>query len=899
MKINITKDNRNIKYLYHYTLKENVDAILSSKQIKSTDDYMFFTDSYENAIELFEDEMMSDHLYYDLEGKLKRREPANKEDYRLIKIPYQNDGKFVIFNFDKEYPNSIYSRSRIHRGTLYFDKAEVLELGEYTKNNIFRVFDKLKLSLSLATFTLGLLPCLVKADSWLDDGNYNTSWYNEQPIYSVGLEDEKDLAGLNYLFTNDIAQIQQQYPYAQNPIYITKNDLDLTTHDWSTFPNVRTCICGVHRILLRGGQQLGLNACHPNSSLTINYQYKYSVEQSEHGTVTLDDEYLLSNEETVVRFTADEGYSLKGFYINDNYSSYDASIASQNINVSVKAPKNGNGPYEHVIKPEFKELELGVNEHYSDGVKYSVVNASYGSSYRVIYDSDYTFKVEIVDGFTLKSVTVNGEPVTLNSDGTYTIKNIKEDIDIEIETNNNFFKPSDQEDYIMKLWDKDQMLYGNYTVNRFLLNFAVDYNVFEKNSNDIGFKVFNNSGYLYQYSFEPDFIVNPNADITYNTYFDIDDKFRNEFADYFHEEFPSNYKRTITLAKDDSEINNIVKIKSFKKKELAKEAILIAPPTYNILRAFSNVEFTTVGDYITYEMVVENNTDETYTFEKIPNSKDYILYDIQINNEEGKILPNADTTAYITIKYDKQPDDNMYEKNIYLEERIIPLYILDKDGNRVALSASKDEDPVNPNTTAKNIIIFVSIVVVSGVVSIILLKTKKQQWVAPFVIVALMTIPVLINAEYNNNIELHSKVTIKKDISDIIIGGRKMNIARTRAQLCGEATIFVKSKKIQETTRHYAYEYGPDVIFPFLRGLDENMIEIGYEGKDGKKSFTANVTSSHDDVTDETTYECTGVSIPDSLTVEVDGKTNDEEAICNLIVSVSNQPCSNHEENDY
>ena len=47
--------------------------------------------------------------------------------------------------------------------------------------------------------------------------------------------------------------------------------------------------------------------------------------------------------------------------------------------------------------------------------------------------------------------------------------------------------------------------------------------------------------------------------ITYNIYFDIDDTFRDRFVDEFERELPSNYKRTVLLAKDDSEINNKVK----------------------------------------------------------------------------------------------------------------------------------------------------------------------------------------------------------------------------------------------------------------------------------------------------------------------------------------------------
>ena len=91
----VKKDTSKFKYLYHYTRKENIDNIMSSKEIHSADQYVFFTDSLEKAIGLFERDMMRDTLYYDLDLKLKRRIPAKKEDYRIVKIAYKNDRSFI------------------------------------------------------------------------------------------------------------------------------------------------------------------------------------------------------------------------------------------------------------------------------------------------------------------------------------------------------------------------------------------------------------------------------------------------------------------------------------------------------------------------------------------------------------------------------------------------------------------------------------------------------------------------------------------------------------------------------------------------------------------------------------------------------------------------------------
>ena len=407
-----------------------------------------------------------------------------------------------------------------------------------------------------------------------------------------------------------------------------------------------------------------------------------------------------------------------------------------------------------------------------------------------------------------------------------------------------------------------------------------------------GYKFYNQQGYMFKYNYEEENItVNPNADITYNVYFDIDEKARNTFENYFDRELPSEYKRVIARVKDDTENNNKVKIKSFKRKDITGTTVLLTPPTYNILRAFSNVEFNTPGDYIVYEIVVENNTDEEYTFETIPNSNDYIYYEIDIANEEKKILPNADTKAYITIEYNDELDKDMFDDDgVYFEDKIIPLYILDKDGNRVALSAYKDEEsPTNPNTTAKNIAIVVGIVAVSGVICLILLKSKKPQMIVPMSILALMTVPILINAEYNNVIEIHSHVVIREaENSDITLNGRKLDINRAVKNYCVDIDRdnAFKVKQKEKVMISYGYEYGPDVASPFVSYYD-HVLTIGFTTQDNKvTSFSVNIEEIYNNDGDYEGFECSNVSIPNGTTVEINGTTNNEEAICNFIEQV-------------
>ncbi len=51
--MNIININPKINYLYHYTLKKNVNKILDDKAIISKDQYVFFTKSLKDSINAF------------------------------------------------------------------------------------------------------------------------------------------------------------------------------------------------------------------------------------------------------------------------------------------------------------------------------------------------------------------------------------------------------------------------------------------------------------------------------------------------------------------------------------------------------------------------------------------------------------------------------------------------------------------------------------------------------------------------------------------------------------------------------------------------------------------------------------------------------------------------------
>lgn len=250
----------NVKYLYHYTKKENVDKIIQDGEFKSIDEYLFFTGSLEQSVESFENEMMSNNYYIDVDLKLKRRSYAFKNDYVILKVPYVEDNKFLMFDFHNK--NSIYNTSIVHEGLYQFNKIEVLEFPKESSFKFNPLFAKLFISLSF------FMPCSLFADSWLDTNNYDTVWYDSNNTSYI-IDDAKELAGLAYLVNHDNVSFEGK-------IINVQADMSLLDHDWEAISNIfNGVIDGSHRILMR--KNTSLFSSNNNQTLSLVYHYNVKL----------------------------------------------------------------------------------------------------------------------------------------------------------------------------------------------------------------------------------------------------------------------------------------------------------------------------------------------------------------------------------------------------------------------------------------------------------------------------------------------------------------------------------------------------------------------------------------------------------------------------------------------
>lgn len=278
--MNIEKVNPNIKYVYHYTLKKNVKKILNDKAIKSKDQYVFFTKSLNDSIIAFEREMMQENkLYIDAEGKLRKREKCNKDDYCILKIPYINDNQFYKFNFENQNKESIYTISISHKGNYKFKEAKILE---FPKNRKLNVFSKTAVAAIVASIML--FPYNAYAASWLDTNNYDISWYEDETYTEYEIKTAKQMAGLAHLVNNE------KETFVGKKIWINDN-IDLTANTWETIKDIfEGTIDGSHRIILN---HLDGKLIENKDISLVEYSYKILEDKNNLKNVAIGNPYTV------------------------------------------------------------------------------------------------------------------------------------------------------------------------------------------------------------------------------------------------------------------------------------------------------------------------------------------------------------------------------------------------------------------------------------------------------------------------------------------------------------------------------------------------------------------------------------------------------------------------------
>lgn len=193
-----------------------------------------------------------------------------------------------------------------------------------------------------------------------------------------------------------------------------------------------------------------------------------------------------------------------------------------------------------------------------------------------------------------------------------------------------------------------------------------------------------------------------------------------------------------------------------------------------------NIKFQEEGDYISYNVFMQNNTNEDYEFytDKFNINSDYIAYEIAstdpvIKAGEGKIIE-------IKASYKKAVEDEKFESGIFQDNKAINLKLLN------------DDKITNPETGINHTIFSVLCIFLG---CFIIWKTIKdpesQKEIAILLFISTIIIPITANASCQYNMEINSNVTIEQIKKVCVIEG----IGQCNSRIEGE---YIRKREITE-----------------------------------------------------------------------------------------------------
>ncbi len=172
-----------------------------------------------------------------------------------------------------------------------------------------------------------------------------------------------------------------------------------------------------------------------------------------------------------------------------------------------------------------------------------------------------------------------------------------------------------------------------------------------------------------------------------------------------------------------------------------------------------NLRLNVIDDNITYKVVLKNTSSKDYTLANSSLDKDYVSYNVTYDNDSNIIKGGEEKTIFVNVNYVKKPTN--LDNGTFKDDAVLKIDLETED--------SVIEEIVNaitnPNTSDK-VFIFLSILVISLVVTLVLLKKYRKVKNVSMLIIVLLVTPLVVKAvsvytiNINANIEIDAKDAI-------------------------------------------------------------------------------------------------------------------------------------------
>lgn len=171
-----------------------------------------------------------------------------------------------------------------------------------------------------------------------------------------------------------------------------------------------------------------------------------------------------------------------------------------------------------------------------------------------------------------------------------------------------------------------------------------------------------------------------------------------------------------------------------------------------------NLSMSDVGDTIVYKIIVKNDSDEDYQFDKnsISINSDYIDYSMESDDDYTIIKANETKEIYLRVEYNNEVPEEKFSNGAFNENKEMVVNL--STGNTISVPDTLK----NPNTGVQSYIIILSLLLIISIASYIFLRKKKYMKFMVLIIGCTIIIPISVYAICKTEIKIESNIVIKR-----------------------------------------------------------------------------------------------------------------------------------------
>jgi len=225
----------------------------------------------------------------------------------------------------------------------------------------------------------------------------------------------------------------------------------------------------------------------------------------------------------------------------------------------------------------------------------------------------------------------------------------------------------------------------------------------------------------------------------------------------------------IVLA-EECDVSNIT-ITSMEQNSIEGNTEVISDPTFEDRTINLDLKMYEVGDSISYDMTIKNDSEEDYMIDEdtFKTNSDYIEYTLKTKDNTNVVKANSTKEVSLIVTYKKEVDDSLLTNNKFnasnslklslnTSEKEQPLDVITTDNIKESLDPQEVKNPI---TSVSSMMLISTILLTSIVILYILIKRKNRYTKYLLIILSMLLIPT-VYAICTCNIEVESTIEIEK-----------------------------------------------------------------------------------------------------------------------------------------